>query len=211
MDYYIKDVSEHVLQYDRLGMCHFIKCAEYSFRADARMFVASKRHLEAPEEACSVDDRSAALQGVCNSRSPLHILCEYAAAKPEDRAVCYLNSLFFCVKRYDRNYRSEYLHIYRYVCILRNVTDDSRVIESSVALASQQDFSALLNAEEKEELDGIYNDIVTTYYENVLQFIMGVRPLSEFDAFTDQLHSMGIDRCIEIVQGALDRYYARIN
>ena len=72
-------------------------------------------------------------------------------------------------------------------------------------------YSALLNAEEKEELDGIYNDIVTTYYENVLQFIMGVRPLSEFDAFTDQLHTMGIDRCIEIVQGALDRYYARIN
>ena len=29
----ISGVSEYVLQYDRLGMCHFIKCAEYSFRA----------------------------------------------------------------------------------------------------------------------------------------------------------------------------------
>ena len=70
-------------------------------------------------------------------------------------------------------------------------------------------YSALLNAEEKAELDAIYNDIITTYYENVLQFIMGVRPMSEFDDFVSQIESMGIQDCIDIEQGALDRYYAR--
>ena len=70
-------------------------------------------------------------------------------------------------------------------------------------------YSGLLNAAEQEELDSLYNDIVTTYRENVLQFIIGQRPLSEFDDFRNQLEEMGIARCIEIEQGALDRYYAR--
>ena len=43
----------------------------------------------------------------------------------------------------------------------------------------------------------------------MLQFIIGQRPLSEFDDFRNQLEEMGIARCIEIEQGALDRYYAR--
>jgi putative aldouronate transport system substrate-binding protein len=38
---------------------------------------------------------------------------------------------------------------------------------------------------------------------------MGDKPLSEYDAFVAQLKSMNIERCIEIQQGALDRYLAR--
>lgn len=70
-------------------------------------------------------------------------------------------------------------------------------------------YTSLLSAEELEELNSYYNDIITTYTETVLQFITGSRSLSEFEDYRSQLESMGIDHCIEIVQDALDRYYAR--
>lgn len=72
-------------------------------------------------------------------------------------------------------------------------------------------YSALLNAEEQKEMNALYNDIITTYYENVLQFVTGQRALSEFDDFTAHLKDMGIERCIEIEQEALDRYYMRLD
>ena len=70
-------------------------------------------------------------------------------------------------------------------------------------------YTNLMSADELEELNSYYNDIITSYKETILQFITGTRPLSEFDAFRSQLESMGSIRCTEIVQGALDRYYAR--
>ncbi len=70
-------------------------------------------------------------------------------------------------------------------------------------------YSNLLSAADKEELNSYYNDIVTTYKETVLQFITGTKPLSEFESFREQLKTMGIDRCIEIVQDSLDHYYSR--
>ena len=66
-----------------------------------------------------------------------------------------------------------------------------------------------MSSTELEELNGYYNDIITTYKEAVLQFITGAKPISDFDSFRSQIESMGIPRCIEIVQDALDRYYAR--
>ena len=60
-------------------------------------------------------------------------------------------------------------------------------------------------------MNALYNDIITTYYENVLQFVTGQRALSEFDDFTAHLKDMGIERCIEIEQEALDRYYMRLD
>jgi putative aldouronate transport system substrate-binding protein len=45
--------------------------------------------------------------------------------------------------------------------------------------------------------------------ETIPQFITGQKPMTEYDAFVEQLKSMNIDRCIEIQQAALDRYIAR--
>lgn len=70
-------------------------------------------------------------------------------------------------------------------------------------------YTNLMSSTELEELNGYYNDIITTYKEAVLQFITGAKPISDFDSFRSQIESMGIPRCIEIVQDALDRYYAR--
>jgi putative aldouronate transport system substrate-binding protein len=38
---------------------------------------------------------------------------------------------------------------------------------------------------------------------------MGTKSMDEWDAFVEQLHSMGIDECISAKQSALDRYNAR--
>ena len=70
-------------------------------------------------------------------------------------------------------------------------------------------YTNLLSSEEKELLNSYYNDIITTYNETVLQFITGTKPLSEFDAFRNQLTDMGIAECVDIMQGALDRYLQR--
>ena len=70
-------------------------------------------------------------------------------------------------------------------------------------------YTNLLSSEEKELLNSYYNDIITTYNEIVLQFITGTKPLSEFDAFRNQLTDMGIAECVDIMQGALDRYLQR--
>jgi putative aldouronate transport system substrate-binding protein len=66
-----------------------------------------------------------------------------------------------------------------------------------------------LTAEEGAEYSRLYNDINTYITETAPLFIMGDKPLSEYDAFVAQLKSMNIERCIEIQQGALDRYLAR--
>lgn len=64
-------------------------------------------------------------------------------------------------------------------------------------------------AEEGDEFATTYGDIQTFAIENIPKFINGSRPLSEFDAFVNQIKSMDIDRCIEIEQGALTRYIER--
>lgn len=70
-------------------------------------------------------------------------------------------------------------------------------------------YTNLLSSEEKEELNSYYNDIITTYNETILQFITGTKSLEEFGEFRDQLKDMGADTCVEIMQGALDRYMSR--
>ncbi len=64
--------------------------------------------------------------------------------------------------------------------------------------------------EESAEYSAIMNDINTLISENVVKFITGDRPLAEFDAFIEQIKSMGIDRATEIQQAALDRYNGRV-
>lgn len=63
-----------------------------------------------------------------------------------------------------------------------------------------------LTSEETEEYNTIFNDIDTYMDESVSKFIVGDKPLDEFDAFVDQMKTMGIEECVAIYQGAYDRY-----
>jgi len=69
--------------------------------------------------------------------------------------------------------------------------------------------SLSVSADDSAEYSQLVNDIQTYVLENVPLFIKGDRPLSEFDAFVEQIRSMGIDRCIAIQQEALDRFNSR--
>jgi putative aldouronate transport system substrate-binding protein len=53
------------------------------------------------------------------------------------------------------------------------------------------------------------NDITTYADEMVLKFIMGTENLSGFDNFVSTIQRLGINRAIEIQNGALNRYNAR--
>jgi putative aldouronate transport system substrate-binding protein len=66
-----------------------------------------------------------------------------------------------------------------------------------------------VSSDESAEYSSIYSDISTLIQEASAAFIAGQRPISEFDAFVEQIKSMNIDRCIEIQQAALDRYNNR--
>jgi len=66
-------------------------------------------------------------------------------------------------------------------------------------------------SEESAEYSAIMTDINTYLTENVVKFIIGDRPMSELDSFLQAVHTMNIDRAIEIQQNALDRYYARLS
>lgn len=63
-----------------------------------------------------------------------------------------------------------------------------------------------LTSEETEEYNTIYNDIDTYLDETISKFVVGDKSLDEFDQFVDQAIAMGIEECVEIYQGAYDRY-----
>lgn len=69
--------------------------------------------------------------------------------------------------------------------------------------------NAQMSAEENAEYSKLYADINTYIQENVLSFITGAKSLEEFDSFISALNGMGIDRCKELKQAALDRYNSR--
>ena len=66
-----------------------------------------------------------------------------------------------------------------------------------------------LTADEAAEIAGIMADVNTHIYEQTLAFIIGARPLNEFDAYVAELESMGIRRAEEIHQAAFDRLNVR--
>lgn len=69
--------------------------------------------------------------------------------------------------------------------------------------------SATMTAEEGEEFTVIFSDVTTYCAENIVRFIIGDLPLSEVDAFQEQIRSMNIDRCIELWEQAIERYNNR--
>ena len=66
-----------------------------------------------------------------------------------------------------------------------------------------------LTKEESSEFARLNNAIETYSSEMLIKFIVGNEALDNYDAYIEQLKSMGIERCIEIEQNALDRFNAR--
>ncbi len=66
-----------------------------------------------------------------------------------------------------------------------------------------------MNSEESKEYANLNSEYSVYLSEQLIRFISGKRPMSEWDAFTDQARSMGLDRAQEIMQQAYDRYMAR--
>lgn len=66
-----------------------------------------------------------------------------------------------------------------------------------------------LTPEESAEYASIMSDINTYASTTVDQMVIGETSLADWDAFTDTLRSMKIERCVEIYQAALDRYNSR--
>lgn len=97
----------------------------------------------------------------------------------------------------------------------RDYTDLSEAALSTTDVWSAKDGSTYvipplsLTEDEGKEFPSIMNDINTLVSEKVVKFIMGVEPISNYDAFVNQIKSMKIDRALAIEQAALDRYNAR--
>jgi len=70
-------------------------------------------------------------------------------------------------------------------------------------------FAITHTPDEARELAQLESDIKTYRDEMTFRFITGQTPLSEYDAFVNQLKKLNIDRVIEIKQATLDRYLAR--
>ncbi len=66
--------------------------------------------------------------------------------------------------------------------------------------------STALNTEESSEVNQFYGDIKTYIEQSVLEFIIGNRDLTEFDAFVDHIEGMGIDKVTACYQAAYERY-----
>ena len=69
--------------------------------------------------------------------------------------------------------------------------------------------AAALSSDESRTYASIMGDIETFVGEATVQFIMGTRPLDQYDAFVEQLRSMGIEEALSIKQAAWDRYCSR--
>ena len=66
--------------------------------------------------------------------------------------------------------------------------------------------STALNTDESSEVNQFYGDIKTYIEQSVLEFIIGNRDLTEFDAFVDHIEGMGIDEVTACYQAAYERY-----
>lgn len=65
-----------------------------------------------------------------------------------------------------------------------------------------------LTVDESSAYNARYSDIETYMDENIVKFIVGDKPLDEFDAYVDTLIQMGVEDCVAIQQAAYDRYLA---
>ena len=66
-----------------------------------------------------------------------------------------------------------------------------------------------LNSAEKEVYGDLYSEISSYVEEMTVRFIMGLEPLTNYDAFVQQLQTLGVADAIASYQSAYDRYLAR--
>ena len=66
-----------------------------------------------------------------------------------------------------------------------------------------------MTPDETTEYYSYFTDIQTMTREYTVKAIMGQENLDDFDSFVTSMKNVGLDRCIEIQQNALDRYNAR--
>ena len=69
--------------------------------------------------------------------------------------------------------------------------------------------SATLNSDEKEVYSDLYPEIKSYVDEMTVKFIMGLEPLENYDAFVEQLNTLGVQDIIKAYQDAYDRYMSR--
>ncbi len=69
--------------------------------------------------------------------------------------------------------------------------------------------SITMLTEEASEYANTYNELSTYVEEMFSKFIMGTEPLSNFEQYQQTLKNMGLDRVLELQEGALQRYYNR--
>ncbi|MGI6577511.1 MAG: hypothetical protein ACOX1Q_05625 [Eubacteriales bacterium] len=79
----------------------------------------------------------------------------------------------------------------------RNYEDSETMPEVSISIDESAEYSSKMG------------DIKTYVTENTIKFITGEKSLSEWNSYVEWINSHGIDRCTEIMQNALDRYYKR--
>ena len=65
------------------------------------------------------------------------------------------------------------------------------------------------NDEEKDINSEIWTDINTFVQETTTKFILGKKPIEEFDSYVEELKKMGIEKVIGARQSAYDRYMSR--
>lgn len=63
---------------------------------------------------------------------------------------------------------------------------------------------------EQASYSNAFNEISTYVGEMTAKFITGTENLANYDSYVDTVYSMGIEKCIQIQQDALDRYNARV-
>lgn len=66
-----------------------------------------------------------------------------------------------------------------------------------------------MTADESSAYNSVFTDINTYVQENLVKFVVGQKPLSELDAFVDELYAIGVEECLGYWQAALDRFNQR--
>ena len=96
------------------------------------------------------------------------------------------------------NYGDEEMHL---IEVWNNGECDTRDVLPSSGLSLTSDEAAAYSAG--------FSDIRTHAQQNILAFITGTRSIDEYDTFVEELESMNVDECTQILQDALNRYNQR--
>lgn len=67
----------------------------------------------------------------------------------------------------------------------------------------------ILTSEESDKIARIKSDLDTYTSESFMSFIMGTMSLDDYDAYLNQLKTIGVDEYVKVYQDAYDRYQAR--